>query len=897
MRISVLMALIFVNLLYAKSEILESECIRFSVSQDGSLGDGQKPPGIQFDRECQGNFSDDVDYLTPQVPYEYYAISYEDNVYFVNNSLTKSGKPSIRGFKDFSIDKNNNSITTRATTFDDRIQVEQTYRADRKKIIIQSKITNLSPYAINDIYFSRGLDPDVDYHIYKNMKTINTRGFNNTNERDFVYTESQKTSSPIGLYSHSEIPHNTSVFPFKNWKREFMDPKVHFNGLTTGVGSKDSIINIAFKIDQLKSNESKVIDYRYVCSSDITKTITMRLGIDASEKSFWVSRTTNKSYELIKSFSSFEVRSNGINSITFPLRVDGIPEGIEIKINNTTFSKDNRQADITLDCNNRQSIEILRNNEFKVSKPFELHFKAGQVKGNKAEWFGSDEFKLTLKPRVPKGVSVDLVGQGRSYPMPYAKSSAFETIDATPSFKLKSQDIASVAFDMSINNIPSGVKLEIEGKSFTQANNQHPMKLDMNQAINIKVMRNQEFRKESPFELDFEFAAIEGVEAQWSTKPNFSLSFEPIREKGSITTRKEAIVIPYKWVKEYERVAQSRMTLTRTDSQKGRNNNIHLTLSNIPQGIEVEIMGHRLSPKNNTIKSLNLESERAYPITIYRNREFTHKEAFEIHFEAKSNSHTLKLSKSSFDLNFQPKARELTLKPSTTSVAVSLANPDHNISFALYEGSRVIIGEELDGVELATPLMLNYTITRNKEGFRLELKGMQKKGCLPPKVKVGANSVAFNISTPYPNEKPSTSITMSVEDIAFWEKWGCVIVRTLIILLFLLWLYGVVSNKKFAKSNHIKIEREGRKPSHIYFARKVNFFSKLIPFRDQRVSIEGTTFVAASRKGGAMIPKRSQTKRLNIDGEELDESAGKRDIRLIGGMGIIKRKKTMRFYV
>jgi len=883
------------HLLYGNTQVLQNECLRFSVSQDGTLGDGKRHPGIQFDSHCQGVFKNTRDYLTPATPYEYYALKHNKQIYYANNGTTTKRFKVFQGVHRFSSLKTANSIDTTSYTQDGKFKIKHHYTLEDKQIKIKTSITNLTPKTLHTIYFARGLDPDIDVDEYGSTDTINIRGYNNANPQDFVYSKGAKSGAPIGLYSHSEVLHNTSFYTFSDQEAKSMNAQQLFLGVEKGKEIDDSIIAIAFKIDELAPNATKVMEYKYVFSSDIKKTITMRLN--ANEKIFPLPHTKSQIYERIKSFSSFEVRSNGINAITFPLRVDGVPEGVEIKINNKTFNVTNKDATITLDCNRLYTIEILRNSDFKKTQPFEIHFKASEVEGNRAEWFGSDEFSLKFQPKLPKELTVNLLGEERSYPIPYAKSSRYEAIDAKPSFTLPSKEIASAAFEMSIENIPTGVMFEIEGKSFTKERNKHVLAFKTNQTIAIKVLRNQAFGDKNPFEVAFDFGELEGNGAQWQSKPSFSLRFKPIQDKGSIITPKEAMIIPYKWIKAYEKVAQSRMILNRTDSKEPTNNNIQLTLSNIPQGIEVEIVGHRLNSKNNTIPSLDLQSDRSYPIVIFRNGTFKQKEAFAIGFEAKSNSHTLQLTQKSFDLKFQPKSRELSLKPSTATLNVSLANPDHNISFALFEESRKILGEELKEIKLTTSLMLNYTITPNKEGFRFELKGMQKQGCLPPKLKAGANRVEFTITTPYPNEKPSATITMNVEDIPFWEKWGCVIIRTLIIILFLLWLYGVVSNKKFAKSNHIKIEREGRKPSHIYFAQKVSFLSKLIPFRDQRVSIEGVTFVAASRKGGALIPKRSQTKKLNIDGEELEESAGKRDIRLIGGMGIIKRKKTMRFYV
>ena len=104
-----------------------------------------------------------------------------------------------------------------------------------------------------------------------------------------------------------------------------------------------------------------------------------------------------------------------------------------------------------------------------------------------------------------------------------------------------------------------------------------------------------------------------------------------------------------------------------------------------------------------------------------------------------------------------------------------------------------------------------------------------------------------------------------------------------------------MKKNRFCKNSHFKIEREGRKASSSYFKSKVSFISKLIPFRDEKVSIEGITFVAG---GGCrvIIPKSSQSKKLNINGDELEDTAGRRDITMVGGDEIFRRNKVMRFH-
>jgi len=121
------------------------------------------------------------------------------------------------------------------------------------------------------------------------------------------------------------------------------------------------------------------------------------------------------------------------------------------------------------------------------------------------------------------------------------------------------------------------------------------------------------------------------------------------------------------------------------------------------------------------------------------------------------------------------------------------------------------------------------------------------------------------------------------------------ILLSLGLLFLLIFIYGYLRKNRFCKNSHFRIEREGRRASTSYLKSKVSFVSKLIPFKDEKVSIDGITFIAG---GGCMviIPKNSQSRQLNIDGEKLEDMAGKKDITMVGGMEIFKRNRVMRFH-
>jgi len=636
------------NFIYSSTEILKNECLKISVSEDGSLGDGHTPPGIQFDKDCNSNFSNARDYLTPATPYEYYSLKYNTSTYYANNGVDRKAKKIIKGLKNFTINKNSSGIYTTAFTKDGKFKIEHKYSLEGKKLNITTKITNLTDDILQNIYFARGLDPDIDnVGDGGDATTENIRGYNGSNPNDFVYSKSVKSGSPIGLYSTSEVPHNTSLFTFDDNEKNSMDAEDFFNGVEKGNRVDDSIINIAFKIEQLQPNETKKLEYKYMCSSDIDKSVIIEsLAMDGDKKVFQIIPTMSSEYKLIESIPSFKVSSQSISSVTFPLSVDNIPNGIQIKIDNKIFDKNNSSHEVSLDCNRVYTVDVLRNRDFDKEGQFSIGFKAGEIKDNVAQWFGNDEFTLKFKSKIVKGG-----------------------------------------------------------------------------------------------------------------------------------------IIP----------------------------------------------------------------------------------------------------------------RNIILKPSTNRLSMPLNKLDGIIYFTVYANDKKIVGKELKELKFTTDLKLNnYKIEFKKD--TIELKFIpQKSFCLPPNINIGENSVHFTITTPYPNETQTKSIEIEVKDIDFWAKWGCLILLSLGLLFLLILIYGYLKKNRFCKNSHFKIEREGRKASSSYFKSKVSFISKLIPFRDEKVSIEGITFVAG---GGCrvIIPKSSQSKKLNINGDELEDTAGRRDITMVGGDEIFRRNKVMRFH-
>ncbi|NQY65081.1 MAG: PEP-CTERM sorting domain-containing protein [Alteromonadaceae bacterium] len=111
-------------------------------------------------------------------------------------------------------------------------------------------ITALSD--LTDLSFLRAIDPDMPSSTF----TLNNRGYGSLSENDWVNSENEGNGLTLGLYSNSDVTHNTGITNFTTNHSDYLSG--------TDLGDGDNTIGLAFDLGDLAAGSSIDFDYYYV---------------------------------------------------------------------------------------------------------------------------------------------------------------------------------------------------------------------------------------------------------------------------------------------------------------------------------------------------------------------------------------------------------------------------------------------------------------------------------------------------------------------------------------------------------------------------------------------------------------------------------------------------------
>lgn len=259
---------------------MEGNYVKTAVSDNGTLGEGRRTTdlGILHDEEGQGRFGID-DYLTPGVPWEMFAVSFDGTGIVNNNNRDLSITIRKKGLTDISA----------SSAYDQHVRWEGYYESyfgivneyyfndGDERIGITTTITAM--VEMTGLKFLRSLDPDPDRITFDLYETINGRGYDSNGDGDFndpddlapsdwVHSQGEKTGLTIGLYTQSDKTHNTGISNFFHDKGYWSsDPDDYLDGLDDGNG--DNVIGLAFELGSLSAGKSVAIDYAYIMGASL----------------------------------------------------------------------------------------------------------------------------------------------------------------------------------------------------------------------------------------------------------------------------------------------------------------------------------------------------------------------------------------------------------------------------------------------------------------------------------------------------------------------------------------------------------------------------------------------------------------------------------------------------
>ncbi len=250
----------------SSSEILAGDYLKIGLSDKGTLGvGGNTSPGVLYDGTGSGVFNEAYDYLTPGAAFEGFTVSGSAGSAF-NASNNNGGGTGITG-----ILTSYNGVEYDGQTYDQRavwtgalagvlnITHDYAFNADGQQLNINTTIEALTD--LTDLTFSRYIDPDATAAPGDSSSTTNVRGADGVPEEDLVYAEAVASKYVIGLYSNSDVTHNSAVTFWTD------DTASYLAG--TNVGDGDNTIGLGFDIGALLSGSKILLTYRYIFGADI----------------------------------------------------------------------------------------------------------------------------------------------------------------------------------------------------------------------------------------------------------------------------------------------------------------------------------------------------------------------------------------------------------------------------------------------------------------------------------------------------------------------------------------------------------------------------------------------------------------------------------------------------
>ncbi|MDX1599284.1 MAG: PEP-CTERM sorting domain-containing protein [Marinobacter sp.] len=237
--------------------VMEGDFVRTAVSDNGTLGAGGSiDPGIIHDTSGTRSWGPE-DYLTPGTPWEWFGVkSAQTGTVGNNNASSSADINTLTGPTDLSGGSADNQVAWEGQ-YSDLFTISHSYsfNDDYERIDVLTTITALQD--LSDLKFLRAIDPDPDVNTHGSYDTTNTRGTTGVAEEDFVNSQGGMTGLTLGLYTQSDITHNTGISA--PWST---NPDDYLAGVNDGDG--DYVIGLGFDIGSLFSGELVNLSYSYV---------------------------------------------------------------------------------------------------------------------------------------------------------------------------------------------------------------------------------------------------------------------------------------------------------------------------------------------------------------------------------------------------------------------------------------------------------------------------------------------------------------------------------------------------------------------------------------------------------------------------------------------------------
>lgn len=217
---------------------------------------------------------------------------------------------------------------------------------------------------------------------------------------------------------------------------------------------------------------------------------------------------------------------------------------------------------------------------------------------------------------------------------------------------------------------------------------------------------------------------------------------------------------------------------------------------------------------------------------------------------------------------------------------------DKNITQEVYEDLRL---KELSNTGIS------FKMSKKEGKFLFETYTLASWLCVACLEKSGQDSVIYTMIVPEREFEKQTTITLVVNktDANFWTKCSGCLFRLFLLLLFMLYLWGILQKPRFDRSALITYRRvtEYVPSRDRNYELRTNFFNRyLVPFIAEKKIVQGVLFEAGTDDSYLTLPKKSQKKGMYIQNNEI-QKPGTQERQLIanGKLEIRRKNRTDEF--
>jgi hypothetical protein len=222
----------------------------------------------------------------------------------------------------------------------------------------------------------------------------------------------------------------------------------------------------------------------------------------------------------------------------------------------------------------------------------------------------------------------------------------------------------------------------------------------------------------------------------------------------------------------------------------------------------------------------------------------------------------------------------------------------------MLEGKDITAGiyDELELKELSNT-GVGFQMNKRDGKFVFETYTAASWLCTACLSKSGQDSVTYTITSDNPNHEFAnpTTITLVVNktDVNFWTKCNGCLFRLFLLILFLVYLFGVLKKPRFDRSALITYRRvtEYVPSRDRNYELRTGFFSRyIVPYISEKKTIQGVLFQAGEDDSYITLPKKSQKKGMYIQNNEI-QKPGVQERQLIanGKLEIRRQNRTDEF--